>query len=96
MKRLRGFLLSIFLGLSLGMGCATTIRTAPPPPRREVIPSPPGSKYVWVSGHWKWTRHGWKWAPGHYVIKPRPAAAWVPGHWKKVRGGWKWVPGHWR
>ena len=30
----------------------------------------PGSKYVWVAGHWKINKFGKK--------------VWVPGHWKRV------------
>ena len=26
---------------------------------------PPHPGYIWVEGHWKDTRRGWKWVPGH-------------------------------
>ncbi|MCK4352381.1 YXWGXW repeat-containing protein [candidate division WOR-3 bacterium] len=81
-KLARWITLSIFLFALTGCVTRTiVVRTPPPPPKEEVRPSAPYSNAVWVSGHWKYTRH-------NYV--------WVPGHWKKVPRGWKWVPGHWK
>jgi hypothetical protein len=42
------------------------VRPAPPPPHREIVPSPrPG--YVWVNGYWRWWRGTYAWEPGHWI-----------------------------
>jgi hypothetical protein len=96
-NRLVPFLLSIgLLAGSLGGGCATRtvyVRDAPPPPKEEVRPAP-RANYVWVEGHWKWTRRGYVWAPGHWERARK--GEWVPGHWDQTARGYVWVPGHWR
>ena len=66
-----------------------------PPPRIEVQPVSPGPEYIWIGGGWEW-RAGWIWAPGHWVIRPRPRAAWAVGHWERHPRGYVWVEGRWR
>ncbi|BCP51850.1 hypothetical protein K32_04670 [Kaistia sp. 32K] len=58
----------------------------PPQPRMERRP-PPRRGYVWVPGHWQWSR-------GRYV--------WVSGGWERSRPGWRhrdpqwvWRNGRW-
>ena len=67
----------------------------PPPPNEEVMIPAPSYQHVWVQGHWAWNG-GWVWAPGYWVIPPRPHAVWVSGHWRHHPHGWVWGPGHWR
>lgn len=74
--------------------------SAPPAPRAETIPPPPGSgpqTVTWVEGHWTWNGTGWVWHNGHYVTRPAATAVWEPGHWKqRASGGYIWIAGHWQ
>lgn len=73
---------------------------APPPPRVETIPAPPGAEaqtMYWRPGHWMWTGASWSWMQGQYVERPAPQAVWDPGHWsQRPDGGYVWVDGHWQ
>jgi hypothetical protein len=88
------------LGLALIVGAANAevyVRVGPPAPVREVVPARPGPRYVWVSGFYRWDGRRYLWAPGYWVLPPRPVySAWVPGHWRGTHHGWVWVEGHWR
>ena len=68
-----------------------------PEPREEVIPPPPGDRYVWEPGHWHWNGAQYAWAPGHYVIRGPGYGRYVPGHWgwSAPQGRWVWHPAHW-
>jgi YXWGXW repeat-containing protein len=76
----------------------TGVVPAPPPSRFEVAPPPPGPRYVWVPGYWRWRPRlaRYVWAPGRYVIPPYPNYVWVPGRWVRRGGGYYWVEGQWR
>ena len=75
---------------------AQVVTLAPPTPRAEMIPAPPGPAFAWVPGHWRWQGHAWHWVRGHYRRAPRPGALWIAGGWQPGPGlGWHWVPGHW-
>ena len=78
------------------ISCTTVIRTPPPPVKVEIRPPAPYTGAVWISGHWKYTSHGWVWVSGHWAKPPRRGAVWVPGRWVKTPRGWKWRKGHWR
>lgn len=70
------------------------------PSRPHVVavkPACPGPHYVWIDGHWRWSKkkHDYVWVDGHWV-KARKGHVWVDGHWADVPGGHKWVPGHWQ
>jgi YXWGXW repeat-containing protein len=82
------------IGAVVEEGGPIVVRERPPVLREEVIPAPPGERFVWRPGYWMW-RNGWAWVPGRYVERPHPEAVWVPGHWAERRWGWTWVPGHW-
>ena len=97
--RIAKFISALILAALLvetGIGCATYVRVAPPPPKTEVKPSKPFPNAVWIDGHWKYKRGHWVWVPGHWAKRPRSGAVWVSGHWVKTPRGWKWVPGHWK
>ncbi|HJU17342.1 MAG TPA: hypothetical protein VJ770_12860 [Stellaceae bacterium] len=68
---------------------------APPPPRREVVPRPPGPRMGWQAGHWRWNGRAWVWVGGHYARLPRPGVRWIPGHCERRPRGWTCVEGHW-
>ena len=55
------------------------VRTAPPPPRHEVVPAARHG-YEWAPGYWNWN--------GHRYVWHRPE--WRQGDrgWEMVRGGW--------
>jgi hypothetical protein len=70
------------------------IRTAPPPPRDEVVPAARHG-YVWAPGHWEW-RHGrYVWVRGSWLRERHGyayhAPTWVErdGRWVMERGGWR-------
>jgi hypothetical protein len=71
------------------------VNEAPPPVQTEVIVASPGPGYVWTRGSWEW-RGRWVWAPGRWIVPPRPHAVWVEGRWAPRRGHYVWVRGYWR
>lgn len=71
------------------------VTQAPPAVRVETRTVSPGPDYVWTRGYWRWTGMKYRWVPGRWVIRPRPAAVWVEGQWVQRPGGWAWVAGHW-
>ena len=70
---------------------------APPEPRVEVRPAPPGPSVVWMGGNWRWApaEKNFVWVPGKYVEPPRAQAAWVPGRWIHRPDGWVFEDGRW-
>jgi len=73
----------------------TVVNAPPPAPPAETVYVAPGPDYVWVGGEYIW-RGRWVWAPGHWVLGPRPGAVWVGGIWVHGGRGWYHRPGHWR
>jgi hypothetical protein len=67
-----------------------------PPPRYEPVPPPPGARYVWQPGHWRWNGYRYIWFPGRYIPAGPGYAHFVPGHWAMRYGQWVWVPQHWQ
>ena len=59
----------------------------PPPPPRYVAPPPPHPAAYWVEGNWAWTRVGWQWSPGYWVMPQRPPVAMHP-HWGPSQVVW--------
>ena len=95
MKKIVWLTLAVFV-IVLFSGCVITRPSmAPPPAKKEIRPHKPGPKYIWITGHWKWTGAKYVWIPGHWV-KARPGKIWVPGQWKKKGHTWIWIPGHWK
>ena len=93
----QAFLIAIAgLLLTPGVSQAQYVRLAPPPQPVEHRSPQPDSRFVWVSGYQRWDGHAYHWAPGKWVIPPRPHAFWVAGRWDARAGGYVWVPGHWR
>jgi len=97
---------SILSALALAAGLAGPILAAQagaqpayppvPPPRAEVVPPPPGTRYVWEPGGWFWDGARYVWHGGRYVTRAAGWSHWVPAHWVMRGGAWAWVPGHWR
>ena len=79
-----------------GTNSLEVVSQAPPAPRVEVIPPPPGPDYYWVPGYWNWNGTTWIWIGGSWVIRPWHGAVWVGGNWRRHNPGWVWVRGHWR
>ena len=77
------------------VGDQVVVTTDPPAPRHEVVTVAPSADHVWVKGYWSRQNDRWVWVPGHYQLRPRPAAVWVEGHWDHTTRGWVWTPGHW-
>ena len=81
----------------IGLAGTVAAQPFPPPPPlyQEVIPGPPGPRYVWQPGHWVWNGYGYAWVRGHYIVVQPHYHQWVHGHWAQGPNGWFWVPGHW-
>jgi WXXGXW repeat (2 copies) len=91
---------TLLIGLS-GVACADHsgyyyARSAPPPPRYEVVGVAPAPGYVWVNGYWAPRGRGYEWVRGSWVRPPHRHAVWVPGRWVEGRHGRRWKEGHWR
>lgn len=71
------------------------VEQAPPSPRLEIVPLPPGPDYAWVPGHWLYRGGKWYWVGGLWKLQPYRNAVWVDGHWAHHGRGWIWVHGHW-
>ncbi|MDR7271691.1 hypothetical protein J2X20_004359 [Pelomonas saccharophila] len=97
-------LLASCLAASFAFGAATLpsttlaqtavwIRTAPPPPRHEVVPAPRRG-YVWVSGYWGWNGHRHVWHRGGWV-KERHGYSYNQPTWVERDGRWEFRRGAW-
>ncbi|HEY3756947.1 MAG TPA: YXWGXW repeat-containing protein [Opitutaceae bacterium] len=69
---------------------------APPPLQTEIVTVSPGPEYVWIGGHWGWSRRHWVWVGGYWAHRHHPGAVWIGGHWDRRPGGYVWVEGRWR
>jgi hypothetical protein len=71
---------------------------APPPPRAEFRPAPPGPPrfWYWQPGHWRWNGAAYFWQPGSWVHRPHRHAYWEQPHWVHRPGGWVFYDGRWR
>lgn len=67
-----------------------------PPPRAEMVPPPPGARYIWQPGHWFWNGRTYVWVAGRYVVRGPHYGEYVPGHWVRRGPNWVWVSAHWR
>jgi WXXGXW repeat (2 copies) len=95
----RKSLLSTAFGVFLAIGAANAqvvVQVAPPRPLVETRVPAPGPGYVWTPGYHRWDGRAYVWAPGAWVLPPRPHAHWVAHRWVHRNGGWVMVEGHWR
>jgi hypothetical protein len=70
------------------------ITQPPPPPRSERVPTLRHG-YEWAPGHWVW-RHGQHvWVAGHQM-RERRGSHWVPDRWVERNGHWTMIAGHWQ
>lgn len=87
------------LALAAGLAGPVLAQPAPyapiPPLREELVPPPPGPRYVWAPGHWQWDGAQYVWVGGEYVLRHQGWHRWVHGAWRLRGGAWVWVPGHW-
>ncbi len=81
--------------VTAGGASLTFVDRAPPPARREVRTSSPGSGHVWVGGHWGWQGNDYVWVSGSWMAVEPSHRGGKPG-WQHDRRGWYWVDGHWR
>ena len=70
------------------------VMVAPPPPREELIGTPPNAGLVWIGGYWRWIGGRYEWQGGHYV-QERPGYHWVAHTWVREGDGWRLHKGHW-
>ena len=101
MKRVLGCLLAI--GVAASAAVPAFSQPPPPyppvpPPRYEAVPPPPGTRYVWVPGHWHWNGYRYIWIGGRYQIRQAGWGHYVPGRWvwNAHAGQWIWRPAHWQ
>jgi len=69
------------------------VRTAPPPPRNEVVPAARRG-YVWTPGYWNWNGHRYVWTNGKYV-KARHGYHYREPSWTETNGRWEFRRGEW-
>ena len=69
------------------------VRTAPPPPRHEVVPVARHG-YEWAPGYWNWNGHRYVWVRGHWE-RVRPGYVWHRPEWRQGDRGWEMVHGGW-
>jgi hypothetical protein len=69
------------------------VRTAPPPPREEVIPAARHG-YVWTPGYWNWNGHRYVWVQGRYQ-RERMGYRWHEPTWTEANGRWRMERGGW-
>lgn len=72
------------------------VRVAPPRVFVERRVPPPGPRYVWISGFYRWNGARYIWVPGRYALPPRPGVVWVAPRWVAHNGTWTFVAGYWR
>jgi hypothetical protein len=91
-------MLGAVLALTAGVPALAMAQPYPPPPapRVERIPPPPGQRYAWQPGHWRWNGRQYAWVGGHYWIPPRHFDRYVQGAWVRRGDRWVWVPAHWQ
>lgn len=90
---LAAMLATSFGTVAIPVEAATIVRTAPPPMREEVVPSPRRG-HVWVNGHWDWRNNRHQWVKGAWVRDRsgyrynQPAWTERDGRWHMQRGNW--------
>lgn len=94
----KGLIAFVFAGLlaALPLAAQVVVRVAPPAPVYERALPAPGPGYVWTPGYHRWDGRAYAWAPGAWVVAPRPHAHWVRARWIRRGGGWVFVEGRWR
>ena len=100
MRSLNRIMFSLLLPVLFTGACATKtvyIHHKPPVKTIEVKPTKPAYNYVWIEGHWQWSKIKGKyiWKKGHWE-KQRKEKVWVSGHWKTTPRGWTWIRGYWK
>jgi WXXGXW repeat (2 copies) len=95
MRKAVPFLIGVVLG-----SCTTTMRSeypVAPPPRTEMVPTPPKSSVplIWQPGHYDWDGAGYVWAPGQWIERSGHGTLWQDGYWRREDGTYVWVPPHW-
>lgn len=80
--------------VSLSIGVA--IRTAPPPPRNEIVVVRPSLRHVWIPGCWIWKKDRHVWIAGRWDLPPREHAIYVPPRWDHRDDGYIFVDGRWQ
>ncbi|MDE2198709.1 MAG: YXWGXW repeat-containing protein [Rhodospirillales bacterium] len=97
---LRLFACTLALGAGLSSAALAQVERPPYPPvpplRAEVVPRPPGPRFVWEPGHWHWNGRAYVWFRGHYIRPYAHRPHYVPGHWVRRGPGWVWLRAHWQ
>jgi hypothetical protein len=75
------------------VGVNVVIGTAPPPPRREVVPDPRRG-YEWAPGYWNWNGRRYVWVTGHWE-RVRPGHYYQRPEWQHDNNGWHLNRGGW-
>jgi hypothetical protein len=91
-----------FITLALAMAFSNpawpqvVVRVRPPRVVVERPVPPPGPRYVWTPGLYRWEGARYIWVPGRYVIPPRPGVVWIAPRWVERNGSWFFIEGYWR
>lgn len=100
MKKLNSLLIIPIFFVVFAGACATRtayVKKQPPQKKIELKVVKPEGNYIWVEGHWDWSRaqKRYVWKKGHWK-KNKKNNVWVSGHWKKTPKGWIWIHGYWK
>jgi hypothetical protein len=88
----------LLFALALLVSCRGVVVEKPESARETLLPSSPGTTYVWVNDSWNWNNQSRVYViqPGYWIEPKKGNLVWVDGRWVKKRGGWKYVKGHWK
>jgi TonB family protein len=74
---------------------ARCVDEAPPPPKVEVVGTPPEPGDIWMTGYYvHYAKTGYQWNDGQWEA-PRPGYHWVAPHWEEFHSKWAFDPGQW-
>lgn len=77
-------------------GDATCVDNPPPPPKVEVMGTPPNPGDTWMPGHYAYfAKTGYQWTDGQWESS-KPGYHWNAPHWDKFNAKWVFVPGVWQ
>jgi len=71
------------------------VKTAPPAPRRVVMPPRPSDYAIWIDGYWNWSGYDYVWISGFWEANPPRNQTWVRDRWANSNQGWYREQGRW-
>jgi hypothetical protein len=79
---------------AMAQGYSVIVRTAPPPPRQELVPAPRRG-YEWAPGYWNYSGNKHKWTAGHWE-RVHAGQRYQRPEWQQTSNGWRLNKGGWQ